>query len=257
MRLFTAIRPSAAALAHLDVALAAVGLAPREGGGPPALRLVPPENRHITLAFHGHTPDGALEDLLGALGRHLPPALERAQVRAHSRAGHREDEPGDESAPHVSLAGAGVFAGRTLWVGVDDAGLLAALARASVEAADEMGVPVDADRPRFRAHLTVARVSARAEHRAHRERRRRDGGHGHRRSQEAEGVRSGGRGRLDQGSRGEPVALTPADAAAHALAVYRGPRFAVTEALVIASELGRGDGGAPLYETVGRVPLSA
>lgn len=263
MRLFTAIRPDRPALAHLDAALTSVGLAPREGGGPPALRLVPPENRHVTLAFHGEVPDGALDDLVGALADLLPPALESAWEEAATAESAGAGSPAGEpvaALPTAALSGAGVFAGRTLWVGVHDGGLLAALAGASVQAAQAVGVPVDADRPRFRAHLTVARVSARAAQgdrrgdRRHRDLTRRDGrgragGPGRRGARRPAGVD------ISHFAADLAAPLDPAHAAAHALAVYRGPSFPVTEALVVASEPGRGDGGGPLHETVGRVAL--
>src|SRR5699024_5057416 len=101
MRVFVALRPSPAALEHLDVALehvrARAGLALRWGDA---------EHRHRALAFRADRRAGALE---GA-GEHL----------ASHAAGH----------PPMSrqLGGAGVFAARSLWIGVGgDTGQRAAL----------------------------------------------------------------------------------------------------------------------------------
>ena len=233
MRLFAALRPDARALDHLAGALvgAGVGEGPAGGvagpggsagtGGPPPLRVVPPTQQHVTLAFYGEVPAGAVDDLTDAL---------RDEVRALGLG---------PDAGRATLAGAGVFSGRTLWVGVRDepAGLVRSLAVAAADAAAVAGVRLpDEDRPRFRAHLTVARRSARgAGRRRERDRRDRDRRRGPRRD--------------------GPPAPDPLDGPAHALAVYVGPSWPVAEVQLVASRLGEGAGGGPLHELVARLPL--
>ncbi len=137
MRLFTAVYPSAAASAHLDLALGGVGGSAVADPGA-GLRWVPKEQRHVTLAFHGEVPDGAVPGYVDALGTAL------AGVEAFE----------------LALAGGGSFGGRTLWVGVS--GALDAVRRLSAvveETAAEAGLPAD-DRAGGRPHLTVARASA-------------------------------------------------------------------------------------------------
>ncbi len=195
MRLFAALRPSPAALEHLDYALtevrAAAGLSLRWGD---------PEQWHLTLAFRADLPAGALED-----------ALENLQGIA---AGY---------APmSLQLAGAGVFSHRTLWIGVggqtDRLGALMAEPLLEGE-----------DRERRRAHLTVARISARAPRPPRRRR------------------------------RGEPAPPDPTqvllDSAVHALSIYRGPIWEAREIELVASHLGEGRGGGPRHEVLATVPL--
>src|SRR5690625_4720987 len=95
MRMFASLRPPPEELDHLQPALDGVTPAARDVG-PPPLRWTPPEQRHVTLAFYGEVPDGAVEDLTAAL----------TAVAAGT------------PAIRVQLAGAGVFASATLWVGV-------------------------------------------------------------------------------------------------------------------------------------------
>ncbi|MEE6274089.1 RNA 2',3'-cyclic phosphodiesterase [Georgenia sp. MJ206] len=148
MRLFVAIRPPAAVLDHLDAATAGfralVG-----GGGPPALRWTAPEQRHVTLAFYGDVPDGVLASLaadLADVAAGVPPL-------------------------RLELAGAGSFTRRTLWAGVRAAGgtdptalvdLMAACEAAGVGLRGPAAATTHAPRDRRRAHLTLARVSARS-----------------------------------------------------------------------------------------------
>lgn len=212
MRLFASLRPPASVLEHLGHALDRVEPAPLDAG-PPPLRWVPPEQRHVTLAFYGEVPDGALEDLTG----HLAAA---AATTAPLR---------------VQLAGAGVFSAATLWVGVrvvdDDERALVRL-MAEAEAAGE-GISRLEPRDRHRAHLTVARLSAR-EQRESADRRRRS--------------RRGDR----------RPARTPAvdlSAVAHALSVYRGPVWVAEEIELVESRLGAGRSGGPLHEVRATVPL--
>ncbi|MFE7407925.1 2'-5' RNA ligase family protein [Isoptericola sp. NPDC057559] len=140
MRLFTAVYPSAAAGGHLELALAGVGGGARSDPGR-GLRWVPPEQRHVTLVFHGEVPDGAVPGYVEAL------RLALADVPPFG----------------LALAGSGSFGGRTLWVGVagavDDLRRAAGLAQdAAVGAA---GLPAS-DRASGRPHLTVARATLRA-----------------------------------------------------------------------------------------------
>lgn len=136
MRLFTAVYPSDAALSHLDLALGGVGgdAVTDPGSG---LRWVPAAQRHVTLAFHGSVPDGAVPGYVEALGEALTHV-----------------DPFD-----LALAGSGTFGGRTLWVGVrGDVSALRGLGETVAEVADAEGLPADA-RATGRAHLTVARAS--------------------------------------------------------------------------------------------------
>lgn len=153
MRVFACLRPPAAALDHLQHALDGVAPVPTDGG-PPPLRWVPPEQRHVTLAFYGEVPEGALDELtdaLAAVAARTPPL-------------------------RVQLAGAGVFSGATLWMGVravdDERALLRLMA--DCEAAGEEISRME-PRDRRRAHLTVARLSARRQ-RDRADQRRRQGG---------------------------------------------------------------------------------
>lgn len=209
MRLFAALRPPREVLDHLDQALQTVS-PPWLGAGPPPLRWVAPEQRHVTLAFYGEVPDGALEDLADALGG---VAAEHEPLR-------------------LQLAGAGLFSRATLWVGVralDDDGALVRL-MADCGAAAE-GVSHLEPRDRNRAHLTVARLSAR-QHREEADRRRRS-------------------------RRGE-LPRTPSidlPALAHALSLYRGPEWEAEEIELVESRLGAGRGGGPQHEVVATVPL--
>ena len=132
MRLFAAIRPPAAALEHLDRALAPLRAGPGE-----RLRWVPPDQLHLTVAFYGEIPDGAASDL--------------QSIVASAVAGWGELQ--------LALRGAGTFSSRNLWVGVTGQArelreLMAASARAPRTDAHEERPP--------RPHLTVARVGRRA-----------------------------------------------------------------------------------------------
>lgn len=219
MRMFAAIKPSDAALEHLDAALSAVGL-----GWP--LRVVPVDQRHITLAFYGEVPEGAVPDLSAALAREL---------------GATELVRGAESLT-LSLAGAGCFSARSLWMGVRDqpTGALHTLAEAAGAAAISCGLRLpDGDRPRFRAHLTVARMGARAAARADDDR----------------GGRWSPRGRGSRGRRRGESEPSQLEALAQALAVYRGPSWEADAVELLSSRLGEGRSGGPLYETLVRLPL--
>ncbi|PYF99790.1 2'-5' RNA ligase [Georgenia satyanarayanai] len=209
MRLFAALRPPAEVLDHLDQALQTVS-PPWLGAGPPPLRWVAPEQRHVTLAFYGEVPDGALDDLAGAL---TAVAAEHDPLR-------------------LQLTGAGIFSRATLWVGAraldDDAALVRLMADCG--AAGE-GVSHLEPRDRNRAHLTVARLSAR-QHREEADRRRRS-------------------------RRGEQPRAPSIDlpALAHALSLYRGPEWVAEQIEVVQSRLGAGRGGGPQHEVVATLPL--
>ncbi|MDN5631830.1 RNA 2',3'-cyclic phosphodiesterase [Glutamicibacter protophormiae] len=125
MRLFAAAHPPRAAREHLVRAMTEV----RALTGT-ALRWGDPEQWHVTLAFYGDQPEGAVPDLsehLGEVARGFPPL-------------------------RVSLHGVGSFSGTTLWVGVGGQ---------TTELTELMhACSLDPDeRARQRAHLTVARTS--------------------------------------------------------------------------------------------------
>lgn len=101
-----------------------------------ALRWIPPENWHLTLAFLGQTPVGA-----------------RLRARIALQAVARTTGP----FPLLLDGRLGRFGDRVLWAGIastDDE--LRGLATAVRDALASVGVTTD-DRP-FRAHLTVARA---------------------------------------------------------------------------------------------------
>lgn len=130
VRLFAAIRPPDVALDHLEA-----GLGDVRAGVAGRMRWVPRENWHLTLAFYGDVPEGALEDVQSRLAAGL--AGERAIA--------------------LDLRGAGSFGGRTLWVGV---GGQVEAARVLMDGAAAAG-GIEAGERR-RAHLTVARTSRRS-----------------------------------------------------------------------------------------------
>lgn len=217
--MFASIRPPDAVLHHLAGALEAVrlGTAGSIDGAPSPVRWSPVENWHITLAFYGESPDGALHELEDGLG-----AVAAAQP------------PFD-----LRLRGAGVFAHRTLWVGL---GLDADAAVRLCVGAQEVGAAVlgrAEDRERARPHLTVGRVAQ--EVRADRTRRRRAG----RGTAGTDGPGRPGRGGTD-----------PLAGAVRALGVYEGPAWHVEEVLLVRSELGRGRGGSALHTDLARLPLA-
>ncbi len=210
MRVFASLRPPSAVLDHLQHALDGVAPVPLDAG-PPPLRWVPPEQRHVTLAFYGEVPDGAVDDLAAAL----------AEVAAAI------------PVMDVQLAGAGVFSGATLWMGVratDDERALARL-MAGAEGAGE-GISRMEPRDRRRAHLTVARLSVRQQ---------RDRADQRRRARR--------RGSLP------PPPTVDLPAIGHALSVYRGPVWRAAEIELVQSHLGAGRSGGPLHEVLATQPL--
>lgn len=195
MRVFVALRPSPAALEHLDSALEDVRARTDR-----ALRWGDPAQWHLTLAFRADLPGGALEDtareLARTAARHRPMPLE--------------------------LSGAGVFSARTLWIGVG--GATEALGALLGE-----GLLEGEGRERRRAHLTVARVSARA-------------------------PRSPRRRRRGEQPPPDPTQLVLAEAV-RALSIYRGPTWEATELELLESRLGQGRSGGPRHEVLATVPL--
>ncbi|WP_374927996.1 2'-5' RNA ligase family protein [Kytococcus sedentarius] len=207
MRLFVSLRPPDAVREHLAAALDDVRL-----GAGLSLRWGDPDQWHLTLAFHPDVPQGAVPGVLGGL---------TTLARAH--------EPLE-----LQLSGAGSFSGRTLWMGVGgDVDRLRRLMAEDLlgvrpESADDHGRPGHEPHERRRAHLTVARVSARAPRPPRRRR----------------GVPR----------QPDPTQVLLADAV-RALSVYRGPSWRATELELVISELGEGRSGGPLHEVVGTAPL--
>lgn len=103
------------------------------------LKLVPPENLHVTLKFLGDTPEERVPEILEALERAAAPAA-----------------PG-----RLELRGAGAFpkpaAPRVVWVGVGDgADTLTGVAERLEDALEPLGFP--RERRDFHPHVTVART---------------------------------------------------------------------------------------------------
>ncbi|MGY4646176.1 RNA 2',3'-cyclic phosphodiesterase [Cellulomonas sp. URHB0016] len=134
MRLFAAVWPPDDVLDHLDLALASVRGGP--AGSSSAIRWSARETWHLTAAFYGDVPDGAVPGLTADL----------AAVA-------------QETTPFsLALRGAGVFSHRTMWVGVaGDLQAQRALTAHCVDAGAAAGAREDL-RPRDRAHLTVGRI---------------------------------------------------------------------------------------------------
>jgi len=135
VRLFASVRPSEAALDHLDLALASVRAALPSSDR--TLRWSDPSTWHLTVAFFGEVPDGLVDELDAGLAARVP---------------HATGPFG------LHLRGAGVFAHRTLWVGVGgETDAMHALVTAAQEAGADVGARAD-ERVRSRPHLTVARA---------------------------------------------------------------------------------------------------
>ncbi|GAA4424011.1 2'-5' RNA ligase family protein [Georgenia halophila] len=206
MRLYVSLHLPEDVSEHLDLAVRAVtdqDPAPLPGAGRPALRWVPMGERHITLAFFGEVPAGAVDELTSDL---------RSAVAAFPPLPLR-------------LRGAGVFSGRTLWVGVQEQeprGHSESRSELVRLMADCEGVghrntatgghePVPRDRRR--AHVTLARSRDRRV--GDRELRRR----------------------------------------ARALSVYSGPPWTADSAHLMLSELGAGRSGTALHTPLAEVVL--
>lgn len=222
MRVFAAVVPPLPVLDHLDRALRAVVGHGTAGDLASPLRWAARETWHLTLAFYGDLPDGAVPELCAEL---------------------------DAVAASVSpfalwLRGAGIFAGRTLWIGAGgDLAAMTALTVGAVGAGAEVGAWPD-DRVRSRPHLTVGRV-ARDRLTNGRPTSGRSAGRGG----------AGDRGpdlarRPSSGSRGPRAVESVPDAVVRALAVYEGPSWTVDEVVLLESVPGAGAGGGPLYTPV-------
>lgn len=123
----------------------------------------------------------------------------------------------------LALTGAGVFAHRTLWAGVGgEVEAVHGLVDGCRDAGEAVGARQD-DRVRSRPHLTLGRVAQ----------------------------PRGGRRRRDL------AVPDPGDLLVLALAVYRGPRWPVTELVLAESRPGEGRAGGPLYRTLAAWPLGA
>ncbi len=207
MRLFLAVVPPAEVLDHLDLALAAARHGPAGTDG--TVRWSARDTWHLTAAFYGEVPDGTV----GALQHGLDEAL--APLVPYS----------------LALRGAGVFAHRTLWVGVGgDVEAQRRLADRGAAVADDLGLHHD-ERQRNRAHLTVGRARP--------------------------GTRPPGR-RRARPPRPQSAALdgpTGIDGIVRALAVYDGPSWTVSSVRLTRSEPGAGRGGGPRYTTVAELAL--
>lgn len=208
MRLFAAVWPPDDVLDHLDLALATVRGGP--AGASSAVRWSARETWHLTAAFYGELPDGAVPGLTADLA-----------AAVHDR------EPFD-----LALRGAGVFSHRTMWVGVGgEVEAQRRLSGACVDAGVEAGAVPDR-RPRERPHLTVARIRP-----------------GARPPRRGSSRPARGRGPGDPGE-GTLTEQDVARGVARALAVYEGPSWTVDEVCLVASRPGAGRGGGPLYEVV-------
>lgn len=228
MRLFASIRPPEEVREHLVTALRPI----RDAHGP-LLRWTDPDQWHLTVAFYGEQPDGAVDEL-----------ADRLRLAATATG------PLD-----LRLRGAGSFSGRTLWIGVG--GDTTELRRLMADCGDD-----DDPRERRRAHLTVARTRAResggrGDDRRGGHRRQAAVGDGRRRSGRAGGPAYGGRPARRDGSRpaghGDPDMLGDL---VRALSVYGGPEWRATEIELVSSLLGEGRSGGALHEVVARVPLT-
>lgn len=198
MRLFASVRPPVAVLDHLRDALALT-----TAGLQAPVRWTAEENWHLTVAFFGDVPEGAVPELTEALAR----------VATRS------------SPLELRLRGAGVFSGRTMWIGASgDTDAMAGLAAQAREAGEEVGAFRDT-RERLRPHLTVGRVV--------------DDGSAARRACARDRSRLPG----------------PVDHLVHTLAVYEGPTWRVDELVVEESWPGQGRGGGPRYERRWSHPL--
>lgn len=131
--MFAAIALPAAQQAELAVALDGLDLH--------ALRLVPPEQRHLTLAFYGEVPEGVVPELTERLeraGRRTPPLRLRL-----SRLG---------AFPKPASA-------RVLWAGIDgDLDSLRRLAERCTAAGTRSGLVMESRA--YRPHVTIGRAKS-------------------------------------------------------------------------------------------------
>lgn len=104
--------------------------------GVPRARLVDPENFHLTLRFIGEVNDSATNAIAAALMRVEAPRFA------------------------LTLAGAGHFGRRTLWVGVEQCPALMYLQREIESALQGAGLTPDAER--YFPHIKLARLRSRS-----------------------------------------------------------------------------------------------
>ncbi|WP_445394953.1 RNA 2',3'-cyclic phosphodiesterase [Streptomyces sp. LE64] len=132
MRLYAGVLPPPSVAGELGRAVDAL----RDLPGHDALRWTGRPGWHLTLAFYGEVPDGAVPEL----------------TRRLARAAHRTEPFA------LSLAGSGTFGGRTLWAGLrGDTPTLRLLADRAEAAARRAGLATGEHR-RHRPHLTLART---------------------------------------------------------------------------------------------------
>lgn len=129
MRLFVAVSPPPDVVAHLESVVGPL----RDD----ALRWTLTDSWHLTLSFYGEVADGRVDDLTARLAR---------AARRHR-------------SMSLTLAGAGRFGSRALWVGCtgDTAGLRR-LADSAAAAGRRVGARAEEVRS-YRPHLTMARAS--------------------------------------------------------------------------------------------------
>jgi len=135
----------------------------------------------------------------------------------------------------AALRGAGLFDARTLWVGCAGDGWAPLMSDACALGTELLGRAEDR---RSRPHLTIARS------RGGRAWTGPPGGRGSRR-------RDTGGPRAGTSAEADPATL------AHALALYSGPAWTVSEVVLVRSQLGAGAGGSPRHDVVHRSELPA
>jgi RNA 2',3'-cyclic 3'-phosphodiesterase len=156
VRLFVAVYPSPAAVAHLSAAVAGLRLGAATARGH-TVGLTATARWHLTLAFLGEVPEPR-----------VPVAKEALASGVARWRTERADQAGHAPPPRLWLAGAGRFGRRrftVLWVGLSgDVDALRSLGRAVRRELRRSGVPFDG-KP-LRPHLTFARPGDRvpAEH---------------------------------------------------------------------------------------------
>ncbi|GAA3811077.1 RNA 2',3'-cyclic phosphodiesterase [Cellulomonas soli] len=207
-----AVVPPEEVLDHLDLVLASVRGAP--AGAHSAVRWSARETWHLTAAFFGEVADG------------LVPTLTEGLSAAAAGSG-----PYD-----LRLRGAGVFAHRTLWVGVaGDVESQRAVSLGARSVGEQLDLRPD-DRVRDRPHLTIGRVRPGA------------------RPPGRRATRRGGTAGPDAAGRAAPEDDV-AGSLVRALAVYEGPTWRVDRAFLVESTPGAGRAGGPLYRTVVDLPF--
>lgn len=148
MRLFAAVYPAPEAVRDLTEVVDGLAVGARQAAGVD-VRLSPPDQWHVTVAFLGEVPDDRLPRVTVALRE----AVESWQVERAAQ-------------PTLRIADGGCFgqgASTVLWAGLHgDVGSLTALASNVNRHLRGAGLPTDA-KP-FRPHLTLARPGDRLGH---------------------------------------------------------------------------------------------